>query len=328
MISVVMPVYNGEKFLAEAVESVLNQTYKEFEFIIVDDGSTDDTPNILKHYADKDPRVKIVKAGKVGLSNAMNLGIEAAQYPWIARMDADDVCLPRRLEASIEAANANPDVVVWGTYVHHINAKGKILSLTKVGPTTREQFWEERKKGLAIQVINPSAMMRKDIVDKVGRYKEAFVAAHDIEIFDEMAEYGPILCIPEVLVLYRVHGYSISMMKFMTQRKLARYVDVRRKARLAGQPLPTLEEFLANYDNQPRKEKRRRYLSDLQGLSYRRAGLAYAEGQYLRIIPNFGLAFLLNPRYAIKRVWRQVFAHRFQRGKQEQKAATESAHSV
>ncbi len=311
MISVVMPVYNGERFLEEAVDSILKQTYKAFEFIIVDDGSNDRTPEILKRYAEQDSRVKIIRAGKVGISKAMNLGIEAAQYPWIARMDADDVCLPRRLEASIEAAQANPDVVVWGTFIHHINAKGKILSTSKVGPLTTEQFWEERKKGRVVQVINPSAMMRKDIVDKVGGYKEAFIAAHDIEIFDEMAEYGPILCIPEVLVLYRIHGYSISMTKFMTQRKLARYVETRRKLRLAGQSLPTLEDFLANYENRPRREKRRSYLADLQALSYRRAGLAYAEGQYLKLGWNFSMAFLLNPRYALRRVWRQVFSHRF-----------------
>jgi len=327
MISVVMPVYNGERFLEEAVDSILKQTYKAFEFIIVDDGSNDRTPEILKRYAEQDSRVKIIRAGKVGISKAMNLGIEAAQYPWIARMDADDVCLPRRLEASIEAAQANPDVVVWGTFIHHINAKGKILSTSKVGPLTTEQFWEERKKGRAVQVINPSAMMRKDIVDKVGGYKEAFTAAHDIEIFDEMAEYGPILCIPEVLVLYRVHGYSISMTKFFTQRKLARYVEARRKARLAGEALPTLDSFLANYDNRPWRERLRRYLSDLQGLNYRRAGLAYAEGQYLKVGWFFGMAFLLNPRYAVKRAWKQVFSHRFSGGEKSQNTAAEGAHS-
>jgi len=327
MISVVMPVYNGERFLEEAVDSILKQTYKAFEFIIVDDGSNDRTPEILKRYAEQDSRVKIIRAGKVGISKAMNLGIEAAQYPWIARMDADDVCLPRRLEASIEAAQANPDVVVWGTFIHHINAKGKILSTSKVGPLTTEQFWEERKKGRVVQVINPSAMMRKDIVDKVGGYKEAFIAAHDIEIFDEMAEYGPILCIPEVLVLYRIHGYSISMTKFMTQRKLARYIEARRKARLAGEALPTLDSFLANYDNRPWRERLRRYLSDLQGLNYRRAGLAYAEGQYHKVGWFFGMAFLLNPRYAVKRAWKQVFSHRFSGGKKGQNGAAEGAHS-
>ncbi len=327
MISVVMPVYNGERFLREAIESVLNQTYKDFEFIIVDDGSTDSTPAILQSYAEKDPRVKIIRGGKIGISRAMNLGIEASQYPWIARMDADDVCLPRRLEASIEAAQANPDVVVWGTYIHHINAKGKILSTSKVGPLTREQFLEERKNGRVIQVINPSALLRKDIIEKVGGYKDAFSGTEDVEIFDVMAEYGPILCIPEALVLYRIHSYSVSMTKFMTQRKLARYIEARRKARLAGEALPTLDSFLANYDNRPWRERLRRYLSDLQGLNYRRAGLAYAEGQYHKVGWFFGMAFLLNPRYAVKRAWKQVFSHRFSGGKKGQNGAAEGAHS-
>lgn len=310
MISVVMPVYNGEKFLAEAVESVLNQTYKDFEFIIVNDGSTDRSPAMLREYAAKDPRIKLIEAGKVGLSQAMNLGVAAAQYPWIARMDADDVCLPRRLEASLAAAEADPGVVVWGTFIHHINAKGKILSTSKVGPQTREEFTHLRQTGQAVQVINPSAMMRKDIVDKVGGYKPAFTAAHDLEIFDEMAEYGPILCIPEVLVLYRIHGTSISAKKFFVQKKLARYVEARRHKRLAGEPIPTLEEFLASYDQRPWHKRLSDGRYDLQGYYYRQAGLAYAEGRYLQLGWNLLLATLLRPQYALKRIWNQVFAHR------------------
>jgi glycosyltransferase involved in cell wall biosynthesis len=309
MISVVMPVYNGERFLAEAVESVLNQTYKDFEFIIVDDGSTDSTPQMLQRYAEKDPRVKIINAGKVGLSKAMNLGMTAAQYPWIARMDADDVCLPRRLEACIEAAQADPDVVVWGTGIHHINAKGKVLSTSRVGPRTREQFNHLRQTGQAVQVINPSAMMRKDIVDKVGGYKEAFTAAHDLEIFDEMAEYGPILCIPEILVLYRVHGTSISAKKFFTQKKLARYVEARRHARLESRPIPTLEDFLANYDNLPWRKRFKRNRQDLQAYYYRAAGLAYAERQYPKMAWSLIVATVLRPQYVVKRLWNQVFSH-------------------
>lgn len=310
MISVIMPVYNGELFLREAVDSILNQTYRDFEFIIVDDGSTDSTPQILAEYAAKDDRVKIINGGHVGISKAMNLGIEQATRPWIARMDADDVCLPERFEKQLAAAEKDPDVVVWGGYIHHINEKGKILSYSKVGPATREDFWYHRNNGLVVQVMNPTALMKTEIVRKVGGYKEAFVAAHDVEIFDEMAEYGPILAVPEPLVLYRIHGSSITMTKFFTQRKLARYVDVRRNKRLAGETIPTLEEFMAEYDNVSRWEKLGRYREDLKALYYRRAGMAYAQGNYLKTGYFFGISMLIDPHFALQRVWRQIFSHR------------------
>src|SRR5688572_27460772 len=112
MISVVMPVFNGQRFLAQAMNSLLAQTFHDFEIIVVDDGSTDASPAILRDYAERDSRVRVIHGDHAGISAALNRGIEASTHEWIARIDADDVASPDRFAKQIAAARANPDVVI------------------------------------------------------------------------------------------------------------------------------------------------------------------------------------------------------------------------
>src|SRR3712207_4054623 len=135
MISVVMPVFNGQRFLAEAMDSLLAQTFRDFEVVAVDDGSTDDTPATLHRYAERDARVRVIRGDHAGISAALNRGIAAATHEWIARMDADDVATPDRFAKQLAAAAAHPDVVVWGSYANHVDASGNVLGLSKCGPT-------------------------------------------------------------------------------------------------------------------------------------------------------------------------------------------------
>ena len=161
MISVVMPAYNASSFIAEAIESILHQTFREFELIIVDDGSSDDTVEIIKHYANSDQRIRLIQAEHGGICHALNIGIEASNYSWIARMDADDISLPQRFEKQMNAVDSNPNVVVWGTYVNHISSKGKILSIQQQGPLTEQEFYELKDAGEIPFVIHPTILRTK-----------------------------------------------------------------------------------------------------------------------------------------------------------------------
>src|SRR4051812_45608047 len=116
-VSVVMPVRDGERFLAEAVESVLAQTYSAFQFVIVDDGSTDRTPEMLRDYADRDERVVLVPGPGVGIVGAIGAGMAAACGEYLARMDADDVCIPERFERQVRHLDQHPDCVLVGSRV-------------------------------------------------------------------------------------------------------------------------------------------------------------------------------------------------------------------
>ncbi|MBZ0310357.1 MAG: glycosyltransferase, partial [Anaerolineae bacterium] len=135
-ISVVMSVYNGEAYLKQAVESILNQTFPDFEFIILNDCSIDRTANILQDYAERDSRIKILhNEQNLGLTASLNRGLRAAQGAYIARQDADDISLPTRFAEQVHFLNQNPDVVLVSGNIEQINAAGQVIGhLNRAAP--------------------------------------------------------------------------------------------------------------------------------------------------------------------------------------------------
>ncbi len=128
-ISVVIPVFNGEAYLAEAIDSVLNQTHQDFELILVNDGSTDNSLRIMQEYAVRDGRIRIIDQENQGRCEAFNRGLEVAEYEWVARLDADDVYLQDKIEKQLAFVKMNPQVFLVGTQGFHIDKDGRKLSL-------------------------------------------------------------------------------------------------------------------------------------------------------------------------------------------------------
>ncbi|HEY9660089.1 MAG TPA: glycosyltransferase family A protein [Allocoleopsis sp.] len=308
MISILLPAYNASHYIADAIDSILHQTFPSFELIVIDDGSTDDTVSLVQRFVEQDARVRLLSSLHGGLSRALNLGIEAAQYPWIARMDADDIALPQRLERQMAAVAAAPGVVAWGSYAYHMNSHGKTLGMARVGPTTEQDFYRLRQAGHLVQLIHPTVLLKREVLLQVGGYKPEFEPVEELELFDRMAAYGPTLTIPEPLLRYRVHAQSVSMQRFFYQRVLMRYVVARYRARLAGQPDLSLEQFLQDYNHQPLLRRWMRKLQTSGMFYYRSAGLALGEGQYLQAGVYLGLATLFHPHYSLDRVWQQVLS--------------------
>lgn len=305
MVSVVMSAYNSVRFIREAIESILNQTYQDFELIIVDDGSTDETLPIAASYAERDSRVRVIRANHGGQSRARNTGIQHAQSDWVAIMDADDVSLPTRLEKQLKAAGENPKVVAWGAYAYHIDSAGRILSVSRTGPSTEEEFHDLRRRARGFTIIHSTALLRKAIVQKAGGYDARFDCAEDLELLDRMAEYGPILAIPRPLALFRIHASSNTMQRFFEQQFFTRYVQARLRARLSGEREPGLEEFREHCRRQPVARRLRRFLNDSNRFYYRRFGLAMADGQYVTASLLLAASVLLNPAYTLPRIWNQ-----------------------
>ncbi|SRR5579883_36699 len=306
MISVVMPAYNASSFIAESIESILNQTFQNFELIIVDDGSTDNTVEIIQRY--RDPRVRLMQAEHAGVCLALNMGIKASQYPWIARIDADDVALPQRLEMQINAAMENPHVVVWGTYANHLSATGKILSFQRQGPRNEAEFDRLKQAGEIPFVIHPTALFRKDVFWQAGGYDPRFTLAQDLELWSRLMHYGPILVIPEPLLLYRVHQKSASMAKFFHQQAFCRYIMARHRARIAGTPLPDLDTFQQAETKAPIVTKLTQAVHLWGQFYYRQAGLHIAEKNYVKGGMCLSLAITANPTYALPRLWKQTLS--------------------
>mgnify|MGYP000187395019 CR=1 FL=1 len=173
LVSVVMPVYNAERFVADALQSILNQTYTKFEFIIIDDGSKDESLAIIKKYAD--PRIKLIALTRnQGIVNALNTGLQTAQGKYIARMDADDVSLPNRLAMQVAFMENNAEVGLLGTQHFGINGKARLF------PTNHNSLvWYMLN---ACPFVHPSVMLRVDVLKQHQlRYDKAFEFAEDLE---------------------------------------------------------------------------------------------------------------------------------------------------
>jgi glycosyltransferase involved in cell wall biosynthesis len=305
MISVVLPAYNAATFLAEAIESILQQTFQEFELIIVDDGSTDNTLEIINLYL-SNPKVKVIKGEHKGLSCALNLGIAEAQYPWIARMDADDIALPDRFQRQVEASCLFPQVVAWGTYAYYISANGKKLGLAASGPTSIEDFEDRRDDGHLVQLIHPTVILKKESLIAAGGYRTEFEPVEDLDLFNRMTAYGPVLAIPEPLLQYRIHNQSVSMKRFFFQRVLMRYIITSHRRSLAKLPSQTFEEFQEDYNHIFWLARLDRGLKTYGMFFYRKAGLSVGDGSYLYGGVYLALSILCNPGYSLSRFVRQV----------------------
>ena len=205
-ISVILPIYNGEMYLAEAIDSILSQTYHDFELIIINDCSSDRTPEILSTYTDD--RIRIVNnPSNLKLSRSLNKGIELARGQLIARMDADDISLPERFEKQIAFLERNPEIGVVGSQLKKIDENGNFS-----GYISRELLPEILRWELFFgpPLGHPSVMMRADILKTVGGYSNDLLVAVDYELWTRLIKITRFANLPEPLVLYRKHPETMS----------------------------------------------------------------------------------------------------------------------
>lgn len=219
LVSVLLPVYNGEKFLSEAIESVLQQTFMDFELLILDDGSIDGSLAICQHFERIDRRVRVFHRENRGLVITLNEMIDMANGEILARMDADDICLPQRFERQVDFLRLHPDIDVVGTSIIHINSAGQ-----RIGPIDNPLDHDSIEALLLnghCAIAHPSVMVRAEAIIKAGGYREAFPCAQDFDLWLRMSEQGRLANIPDRLLLYRLHPGSISESKGQAQREAA-----------------------------------------------------------------------------------------------------------
>ncbi len=203
-ITVLMPVYNSRQYVGEAIESILMQTYRDFEFLIINDGSGDDSESIILSY--KDPRIRYLKNDRnIGLPDTLNIGINSARGTYIARMDADDISLPDRLEKQVCFMNAHPEVGVCGTAYRYFGDSTTVQTL----PSDYRQAFSHLSFTSALG--HPTCMMRKDLLDEHHlRYENQYEYAADYALWLKISRLARITSLPEVLLLYRWHNDNMS----------------------------------------------------------------------------------------------------------------------
>ena len=216
LVTVLMPAYNVGKYLNESIDSILRQTYTNFRFLIINDGSVDETENIILSY--KDPRIDYIKNEKnIGYVASLNRGIDLISSKYIVRMDADDIAIPHRIEKQVALMESRPDIAVCGSgKINFFN--GRPDSETAVTTVTEE------KQLLFSSIFNtsiphPSAILRNSILQETGlRYDENYYYAEDKAMWLDMAQYGNLINIEEPLIKYRIHPNQVSIQHNEVQR--------------------------------------------------------------------------------------------------------------
>ena len=207
-VTVLMPVYNATQYLRASVQSILSQSFADFEFVAVDDGSTDGSLAILREFEARDSRVRIISRPNTGIVGALNDGISAARGELIARMDSDDLSATDRLEKQVAFLRANPDHVLVGSQVVLIDPEGATLC-----PKRDTEYSHERIDWAHLHhrwpLVHPTVMMRRDAVKAVGGYRDKYQWLEDLDLFLRLAEIGRLASLHDVLLHYRLHPGSV-----------------------------------------------------------------------------------------------------------------------
>ncbi|MDT8284421.1 MAG: glycosyltransferase [Thermovirgaceae bacterium] len=212
-VSVLMTVYNGAPYVARSIGSVLEQTYPNFEFIIVDDGSKDETWEILTSLAERDKRISLLRNEEnLGIPKSANRGLAIVKGRFLARQDADDWSYPARLEKQLDYLRAHKDCVALGTRMLVVDGADRPIRLYDVR-TTHEEIDAFHMNGFGGMLAHPSMVARTKIVRETGGYREEFPLAEDYDLFLRLAEVGRLHNLPDVLVRYNMHSGNISRTK-------------------------------------------------------------------------------------------------------------------
>jgi glycosyltransferase involved in cell wall biosynthesis len=216
-VSVIMPVYNAKCYVGASIESILAQTFAGFEFIIVVDGSTDGSLAVVQRYAARDQRVRVISRPNTGIVGALNDGLVAAHGKYIARMDADDLCEPNRLELQLRRLEAEPDLVALGSCAIAIDPDGELLGDAPV-PLTHEEIEAQHLRGIS-SIYHPAVMMRTEALRRVGGYREGTCPCEDYDLWLRLGEVGRLANLPERLFIWRRTSNGIVASKATLMRE-------------------------------------------------------------------------------------------------------------
>jgi glycosyltransferase involved in cell wall biosynthesis len=219
-VSAIMPAYNVESYVGYAIDSVLAQTYEDWELIIVDDGSNDNTPQVLTEYQKKDTRIKVIFMRHGGRGKARNKCLEHVTGKYVAICDADDISLPTRFEKQVDFLERNPEYgVVSCSKVYCFDDNGNTFELISADSTSTIRRMLDKNK---MPLINPSVMIRNDLFKRFGGFDETLLRAQDYGFFKKISHHTLFGTIPEPLVLYRTQGL-IPPKKVYYESELYRY---------------------------------------------------------------------------------------------------------
>lgn len=218
-VSVLLPVYNAERYLAEAIESILKQSFTDFEFLITDDGSTDRSRQILQTYAAQDRRIRLHLRDNKGLIYTLNEMLQQAQGEFLARMDADDIATPQRLALQVDFLQQHPEVVCVGGAFDLIDPQGRTVQWIPM-PQPNDEIQQMLLIGRTI-INHPCALIRRAALLQIGGYDATMKTVEDLDMLLRLGEIGQLANLPETVLKYRFHTNSVSAKNIVFQSQMA-----------------------------------------------------------------------------------------------------------
>ncbi|WP_017671502.1 glycosyltransferase [Blastomonas sp. AAP53] len=231
-----MSVYNAERYVAEAIQSILGQTEGRFEFLIVNDGSRDASGSILDRYAAQDSRIRVIHQENRGLIFSLNRMLDEARAPLVARMDSDDVSRPERFAVQLAYMQANPQIAVLGTNTDELDADGAFFPCSDYHPEHSADIRERLM--VASTMCHPSVMMRRDMIRALGGYRAAFRHCEDYDLWLRVSEQHDLHNLRDRLFLYRRSPDQVSEKHILVQAIGAACARFAARERRAGRPDP------------------------------------------------------------------------------------------
>ena len=300
IVTVALPVYNAMPYLPEAVESILHQTFSDFNFIIINDGSTDGSQEYLDSI--EDSRVTVVHQENRGLGTTLNRSLEMCNTEYYARMDADDISLSGRLEAQYRFLETRKDIVLLGTQIAFIIAE-KLFRAPLIPICDRhiEKLLIRGKPSLC----HSSIMIRTNIAKEIGGYRIKG-AGEDFDFFLRMGETGKLANLSQVLHRYRMHLGSIVTTRYYENRFGIDYAIECARRRRKGKPEPTLEDFKRAWDSRGFLFKTRETINWWSTIQYRKGLLDFANEKKLHGSLRLTSTAVCRPVSAIRHAVREI----------------------
>ncbi len=298
-VTVVMACFNGMPYLPAAVDTILNQTFHDWEMVVVNDGSTDGSTAYLAELEKQDSRVRVYCQKNQGQQAAANYGISLAKAPLIARMDADDLTPLDRLERQVDYLDAHPEIGMVGGQIKRMgNFKSGMPSNL---PLTHEEIFVGLLKNQHV-FCNGTVMFRKELFDRTGGYWKHDIA-EDWDMFLRMGEISKLANISDVLLTYRLHTRSINGRRIVEAQLYNEYAAFLSRCRAVGKPEPPFEKFMKTHRSRRWPNSWGFYLDSLSIGQYREAVAEIYNGKKIKGYTRMGLAMAMAPTRTVRRIF-------------------------
>ena len=300
-VTVILPVFNGMPFLTRAVESILQQTLTDLRLVVINDGSTDDSLSYLQSV--DDPRLTIVNGEHRGLGAALNLGLSNCSTPTVARMDADDISVPDRLEAQLDFLQRHPDIGVVGTQFQYFGGEGRFVFSPRM-PCEHDEILSDLRRG-RLSLVHASLVFRTEVIREIGGYRIQGMG-EDWDLFLRLGEVTRFANLPQVKYLWRLHPGNTGVRRYRRSQMGTPYALECARRRAANEPEITFDEFI-EWERSRGALPRLATFMDLLSLALYRGALAeIANGHTVRGYLRLGCAALCSPVRALQRVSKTV----------------------